>query len=73
MGSYDSVDWSNLVLLKFEYFMLQNKEISDSMLYFFPIYRSWFYDSCFERSKHQRVYYKGSFLLPQRTENRIHS
>ena len=35
MGSYDSVDGSNLVLLKSEYFMLQNKEISDNMLDFF--------------------------------------
>ena len=35
MGSYDSVDGSNLVLLKSEYYMLQNPEISSCILDFF--------------------------------------
>ena len=35
MGSYDSCDGSNLVLLKSEYFMLQNKSIKDKIIDFF--------------------------------------
>ena len=44
MGSYDSCDGSNLVLLKSEYFMLQNKSIKDKIIDFFQIYRCLKYD-----------------------------
>ena len=38
MGSYDSGDGANLVLLKSEYFMLQDRKIVDNVINFFSVY-----------------------------------